>query len=35
MTLDDFAAAFAAADLSRAGTIAPPQGLVLEQVRYR
>ena len=34
MTLKQFVAAFAAADLSRAGTIAPPQGLVLEQVRY-
>ncbi len=34
LTLDDFAAAFAAADLSQSGTVAPPQGLVLEQVKY-
>jgi tRNA pseudouridine38-40 synthase len=34
MTLEAFEAAFRAADLSMAGTMAPPQGLVLEKVRY-
>ena len=34
LTLENFADAFAAADLSQAGTMAPPQGLVLAQVRY-
>lgn len=34
LTLDAFEAAFGAGDLSLAGTVAPPQGLVLETVRY-
>ena len=34
MTLEAFEAAFHAADLAMAGTMAPPQGLVLEKVRY-
>ena len=34
ITLDAFEAAFRAADLSLAGTMAPPQGLILEEVRY-
>lgn len=34
MTLDAFERAFRAADLSQAGTLAPPQGLTLEQVNY-
>jgi tRNA pseudouridine38-40 synthase len=34
VTLQTFEAAFRAADLSLAGTIAPPQGLVFKTVRY-
>lgn len=34
LTRAEFQAALAAADLSLAGTMAPPQGLALEQVRY-
>jgi tRNA pseudouridine38-40 synthase len=34
MTVPQFEAAFGAADLSQVGTLAPPQGLALEAVRY-
>lgn len=34
LTLAQFEAAFRAADLAQAGTLAPPHGLVLAQVRY-
>ncbi len=34
MTLAEFEAVFAAADLAQAGTLAPPGGLVLCEVRY-
>lgn len=34
MSVADFQSAFAAADLGRAGTLAPPQGLTLESVSY-
>lgn len=33
-SIEDFEAAFRAADLTQAGTVAPPQGLVLQAVRY-
>jgi tRNA U38,U39,U40 pseudouridine synthase TruA len=35
MTQAAFAEAFAAAERSRAGIIAPPYGLILDQVKYR
>lgn len=35
LTLTQFETAFRAADLAQAGTLAPPHGLVLVQVRYR
>ncbi len=34
LSVEQFEAAFRAADLMQAGTVAPPQGLVLEQVYY-
>ncbi len=34
ITVEDFTACFRSADLSRVRTIAPPQGLILEKVRY-
>lgn len=34
MSVQAFEAAFRAADLAQAGTVAPPQGLVLEKVHY-